>query len=846
MINKAIPASRARQAARKARELTRRKSALDGSSLPGKLADCQINDPEPRSSTSSRGTPPAAPPSMRATALFQAILPLRGKVINSEKNRINKVLSNAEIQAIITAIGTGIGEEFDLEKLRYHRVIVMTDADVDGSHIRTLILTFLYRQMQELVERGHIYIAVPPLYRVKIGNHEQYVEKEVAARGAARRASGSRTSTSSTAAARPEADRGALGPLLARADRVRGLVLAAALRLRPRRFRLRRLAPARSRRPPSSSTDVASALASIEPNGYEVSVVESDDAESFKAKVVERETSAATHITVPADAARLAGLREPAQGVREADRDRRPAAVHDHVRQEDAQRRDVRASCAHESLELAKEGIRCQRFKGLGEMNPEELWDTTMDPAKRVLVRVEVEDAALADQIFSTLMGDQVEPRRAVHRAEREGRALPRCLSPSSTGRLNAGRIETRELEQEMRSSFLDYAMSVIVARALPGRARRAQAGAPPRALRHARVRAAAEPAVQEVRAHRRRGDGLVPPARRLRDLRHARPLAQPFSMRYPLVDGQGNFGNIDGYPAAAMRYTECRLARIATEMLRDIDADTVDFKPNYDESRREPVVLPARFPNLLVNGSSGIAVGMATNMPPHHLGETIDALVTLIDEPSVDVERLMQHIKGPDFPTGGIIVGRDGIREAYRSGRGRIVMRARAHIEELRGGKTAVVDHRAALRRSQGRRRGRDQEDRRPRQGRDDPRGRRPRGPLRQVGDADRDGAEARRGPAGRAEQALQAHVAADDVRLQRRRARRRRAEDARRCSSWSGTTSTTSAKSSRAARSTSCARPRSARTSSRGYLIALDNLDAVIALIRGAVRHRRRPHAG
>ena len=168
--------------------------------------------------------------------------------------------------------------------------------------------------------------------------------------------------------------------------------------------------------------------------------------------------------------------------------------------------------------------------------------------------------------------------------------------------------------------------------------------------------------------------------------------MAQPFSLRYPLVDGQGNFGNIDDYPAAAMRYTECRLARLATELLRDIDADTVDFKPNYDESRREPSVLPARFPNLLVNGSSGIAVGMATNMPPHHLGEVIDAVVALIDEPSIDVDRLMKHVKGPDFPTGGIILGREGIREAYRSGRGRIVMRARAHIEELRGGKSAIV----------------------------------------------------------------------------------------------------------------------------------------------------------
>src|SRR3989440_2862634 len=168
--------------------------------------------------------------------------------------------------------------------------------------------------------------------------------------------------------------------------------------------------------------------------------------------------------------------------------------------------------------------------------------------------------------------------------------------------------------------------------------------------------------------------------------------LAQPFSLRYPLVDGQGNFGNIDGYPAAAMRYTECRLAKFATELLEDINADTVDFKPNYDESRREPTVLPSRFPNLLVNGSSGIAVGMATNIPPHHLGEVTDALVALIDEPSIDVDRLIKHIKGPDFPTGGIILGREGIREAYRSGRGRIVMRARAHAEELRGGKSAII----------------------------------------------------------------------------------------------------------------------------------------------------------
>src|SRR5689334_13155416 len=243
-----------------------------------------------------------------------------------------------------------------------------------------------------------------------------------------------------------------------------------------------------------------------------------------------------------------------------------------------------------------------------------------------------------------------------------------------------------------MRSSFLDYAMSVIVSRALPDVRdglkpvhRRVlyamwtdgnRAGRP-----HVKSAAVVGEVVKHYHPHSPEAiyDTLV-------------RMAQPFSLRYPLVDGQGNFGSVDDDPAAAMRYTEARLERIAEEMLRELDFDTVDFGPNYDESKREPLVLPARFPNLLVNGSTGIAVGMATYMPPHHLGEAIDAVVAMIDKPEANVEDLMKHIKGPDFPTGAIIVGRSGIRDAYRSGRGRIIMRARAHIEELRGGKTAIV----------------------------------------------------------------------------------------------------------------------------------------------------------
>ena len=254
------------------------------------------------------------------------------------------------------------------------------------------------------------------------------------------------------------------------------------------------------------------------------------------------------------------------------------------------------------------------------------------------------------------------------------------------------GRIEQIEIADEMRASYLDYAMSVIVGRALPD----VRDGLKPV---HRRVLFGMhDSGMQPNRPYRKcarivgdvmgsfhpHGDQAIYDA--------LVRMAQNFSIRYLLVDGHGNFGSVDGDAAAAMRYTECRLARIATEMLRDIDAETVDWTPNYDESREEPKVLPSRFPNLLVNGSSGIAVGMATNVPPHNLREAIAATVALIDDPSLTSIDLMRFIKGPDFPTGGLIMGSAGIREGYETGRGRVVVRARAHSEPIKQGKTAII----------------------------------------------------------------------------------------------------------------------------------------------------------
>jgi len=253
-------------------------------------------------------------------------------------------------------------------------------------------------------------------------------------------------------------------------------------------------------------------------------------------------------------------------------------------------------------------------------------------------------------------------------------------------------RIVPQPIEKEMRTSYLDYAMSVIVSRALPD----VHDGLKPvqRRILYAMLEAGLRPdrpyrksaaVVGDVlKKYHPHGDAPVYEA--------LVRMAQPWTLRYPLVDGQGNYGSIDGDPPAAQRYTEARLSPIAMELLVDIEKATVDLIPNYDEYEREPVVLPSKVPHLLMNGASGIAVGMASNIPPHNLGELVDALVALIDDADTDAEALMKLVKGPDFPTGGQILGRDGIKAAYTTGRGSITVRAKAEIEELRGGRTAII----------------------------------------------------------------------------------------------------------------------------------------------------------
>ncbi|HVH47628.1 MAG TPA: DNA gyrase subunit B, partial [Labilithrix sp.] len=408
IVSKAIAARNARQAARKARELTRRKSALENASLPGKLADCTIKDPESAELFIVEGDSAGGSAKQARDRTTQAILPLRGKIINSEKNRINKVLSNTEIQAMITAIGTGFGDEFDITNLRYGRVIVMTDADVDGAHIRTLILTFLYRTMPELFERGHIYIAVPPLYHVKLGSRGMYFEKDAQLEDLLVR----ERVKDMAVTARDERETTLTEARWVRLVRDVAQLEAWTAKLEVEFGPAARFAISHGlvEAETGDSPDAAALVAAIPANGYELTVEQEVD-ETLHVRVVEMETNTAHHVELP-----TAMLSSPTYSAVQ----RAYAKVGEIVGLppftvafgNKSARAETFGDLRTSSLDLAKEGMTISRFKGLGEMNPEQLWETTMDPAKRMLIRVEVEDAAAADRVFSTLMGDQVEPRR--------------------------------------------------------------------------------------------------------------------------------------------------------------------------------------------------------------------------------------------------------------------------------------------------------------------------------------------------------------------------------------------------------------------------------------------------
>jgi len=412
ICGKAINASQARLAARKARDLARRKGVMDSTSLPGKLADCSDRDPANTELFLVEGDSAGGSAIMARQSSFQAILPLRGKIINVEKARIDKVLSNTEIQAMITAMGTGIDEDFDVTKARYHKLIIMTDADVDGAHIRTLILTFLFRHMRGLIEEGFVYIACPPLYKVKQGNQEQYIEKELELEDwLLERNLGDLTledatgRTSALTRARYQRFQRALKEHEAWSGNLRATYGGATMDF----LQAHGLIEADA----SDLDTLSAAVTAASDSRADLTVERVDaDAERLWARSIQTSTGEARTVAIPLEIFRtreLAGLR----GARAKLRDQVGTAPFRLARGSRTRTPGTYEALRLAVLELCREGVQLSRFKGLGEMNSEQLWETTMDPERRILQQVVMEDELAVGELFAKLMGDKVEPRRA-------------------------------------------------------------------------------------------------------------------------------------------------------------------------------------------------------------------------------------------------------------------------------------------------------------------------------------------------------------------------------------------------------------------------------------------------
>jgi DNA gyrase subunit B len=412
IVDKAVNAARARNAARKARDLTRRKGLLEGSTLPGKLADCSIKDPALSELYLVEGDSAGGSAKQARDRSFQAILPLRGKIINVEKARVDKMLANNEILTMISAIGAGFGDdEFDVAQARYHKIIIMTDADVDGSHIRTLILTFLFRHMKPLVEAGYIYIAQPPLYRLKQGNQETYIHKEsqleeILLRGRLEQIRVDNTDTGFTFS---EAKYQRFLKLFSEYE---GWVKKLKSQWGGELIDWLKNGPMIEAELPTFEALLEALKQDIDKR-YVIDVLGVDEDELVAdTRLVERRTGLAANLRIPYAAVsgrEFQALKRVHLRVSEMV-GRPPFVLHLGNRKAEAQSyEELRV----EIVELTKEGMQLQRFKGLGEMNPDQLWDTTMNPMTRTLQLVSMEDIQAADEVFTMLMGDKVEPRRA-------------------------------------------------------------------------------------------------------------------------------------------------------------------------------------------------------------------------------------------------------------------------------------------------------------------------------------------------------------------------------------------------------------------------------------------------